>query len=128
MNITYPDHTHELYQRYLENNYFVPPGGDVNHMFWAHIRSKTVPAIPYATDTDKGLYNVFPLSLDDGDLQKMPSSNLGVVSTSPLKLEIVCDPYNATVDWFVAFTFVYLNKINFTGQKLKQEVTFNTMH
>lgn len=127
MNVTYPDYTHELYQRYLENNYFVPPGGENEHMFWDHTRNKLVPNQPYATETKKGFFNIFPLNLAGDELQKAQSSNLGVISTSPLKVEVVCEPVNPNVNWFISFTFVYLNKINFTGHKLRQEVTFDQM-
>jgi hypothetical protein len=47
-----------------------------------------------------------------------------VVSTSPLKLELEFSPV-PTDTWFLLYTFVYLNKINFPGSKTKQDVTYD---
>jgi hypothetical protein len=52
---------------------------------------------------------------------------LGIVSTSPLKLELEFSPVPSADDmtWFLSFTFVYLNKINFPGIKTKQDVSYD---
>jgi len=39
-------------------------------------------------------------------------------------LEIEFSPVPTTT-WFVIYTFVYLNKIMFPGQKNKQEITYD---
>jgi hypothetical protein len=51
----------------------------------------------------------------------------GVVSTSPLKLELEFEPVLDQVTWYLAFTFVYTNKILFTGSKSKQDVLIETV-
>ena len=128
LHITYPDVSHEMYQRYLETNYFIPPGNDVENKFWPHLLSNSVPQdLPYATDTLKGLFNVFPLNLATEELAKnATSTNLGVISTSPLKIEIVFEPVT-TVDWFLACTYCYTNRINFTGSKQRQDVSIEVL-
>jgi hypothetical protein len=45
----------------------------------------------------------------------------GVVATSPLKLELEFEPV-PTITWFLALTFLYTNKIDFSGSRLKQDV------
>jgi hypothetical protein len=47
----------------------------------------------------------------------------GVVSTSMLKLEIQFSPVQE-IQWFLMQTYVNTGKINFSGSKTKQEVTF----
>jgi hypothetical protein len=49
---------------------------------------------------------------------------LGVISTSNLKLELEFEPV-PTITWYIFFTFVYTHKITFSGNKLKQEVTYD---
>lgn len=49
-----------------------------------------------------------------------------MISHSPLKIEIEFEPVPNIV-WFIAFTFVYLNKINFPGSRNKQDVTYDYM-
>jgi hypothetical protein len=50
----------------------------------------------------------------------------GIVSTSPLKLELEFSPVPADdLTWFIFFTFVYLNKINFPGSKTKQDISYD---
>jgi len=48
----------------------------------------------------------------------------GVVTTSPLKLEIQFEPV-PEIQWFMLQAFVYTCKIDFTGNKQKQEVIFD---
>ena len=50
---------------------------------------------------------------------------LGVVNTSPLYIELEFEPVGNDITWFMSYTFLYTNKINFTGNKMKQEVTFD---
>jgi hypothetical protein len=46
-----------------------------------------------------------------------------VVSTSPLKLEIQFEPV-PEIQWYLMQTYVHTCKIDFSGSKTKQEVTF----
>jgi hypothetical protein len=46
-----------------------------------------------------------------------------VVSSSPLKLEIQFEPV-PDIQWYLMQTYVNTGKINFSGSKIKQEVTF----
>lgn len=47
-----------------------------------------------------------------------------MISNSPLKIELEFEPVPNIV-WFIAFTFVYVNKINFSGSKTKQDITYD---
>jgi hypothetical protein len=44
----------------------------------------------------------------------------GVVSTSPLRLELEFAP-QLSYTWYLCFTFMYLSKIDFSGSRSKQE-------
>lgn len=131
------DYSHYMYQLYLQHNKFLAPG---EKKYFAHTMQNKLPN-PIATDADKGSFNIFPLDLASEEIQKS-STNLGkifssikkiffessffsgVVSTSPLKLELEFSPI-PEITWFLALTFVYLNKINFTGNKTNQTVTYD---
>ena len=73
------------------------------------------------TTLDKGRFNVFPI-----DLTSLPDSEidgigtLGVVNTAPLKIELEFNTVPA-IRWYMATTFLYLNEIQFTGSRTKQE-------
>jgi len=49
-----------------------------------------------------------------------------VISQSPLRLELEFEPV-PTITWFLVFTFLYTNKIHFSGNKLKQDVTYESI-
>jgi len=117
LNTNAPDYSHYTYQKYLQLQNFIPPG---EKKYFSHTMNNVVPAVA-THQTGKGLFNLFPLDLS----HSFPTTtNLGVVSTSPLKLEIEFSPVPTTT-WFVIYTFVYLNKIMFPGQKNKQEITYD---
>jgi hypothetical protein len=67
------DYTHEVYQKYLENNYFIVPG---EQAYWAHMTNSMLPGTP-SKDKAKGLFNVFPLRLDSDDLHSKTSGGGG---------------------------------------------------
>jgi hypothetical protein len=117
------DWSHFLYQKYLQYKKFIP-ANDTN--YFSHMVLNTLPNQPLMS-ADKGLFNIFPLDLDPvSDELKIPSTSLGIISTSPLKLELEFSPVPSDdLTWFISFTFVYLNKINFTGNKLKQDVVYD---
>jgi len=49
----------------------------------------------------------------------------GVISTSPLKLELEFEPVLPnTCTWYLCCTYQYLSRIQFSGNKLKQDVTY----
>jgi hypothetical protein len=142
LNLNKADQTHQLYTRYLKNNQFIPPG---ENGYFAHIANSQLVADPGSTDTGKGAFNIFPLSLTSEELNKTTSQSIGkaialsppkrtyfyflsffsgVVTSTPLKLEIEFEPV-MTITWFMFYTFVYANKIDFTGSKSKQEVMFD---
>jgi hypothetical protein len=75
LNSNAHDHTHELYQKYLETKYFVVPG---ERAYWAHMTNNVLPGTP-SSETAKGLFNVFPLCLDSDELHSRTSrgSNMG---------------------------------------------------
>jgi hypothetical protein len=52
---------------------------------------------------------------------------LGVVSTSPLKLEVEFSEVVQDFTWFLCYTYVYTNKVNYTGSKTKQDVQFSVL-
>jgi hypothetical protein len=51
---------------------------------------------------------------------------LGIVSTSPLRLELVFEPV-PDITWFLVYTFVYTNKIQFSGSRMKQDVSVDML-
>jgi hypothetical protein len=120
LNTNTMDYTHLNYEKYLQNNFFIPLG---ENNYFEHTKNSLVPSVP-STELGKGLFNIFPLSLDSEILNQKntPTSSLGIISSSPLKLEIKFEPV-PTITWFMFYTFCYLNKINFTGSKTKQDVT-----
>jgi hypothetical protein len=137
-----PDRSHLLYTHYLQNQKFLPPH-ETN--YFEHTCSNLVPPEPSKTE-GKGTFNIFPLSLTSDEMDHSSSSSLGkktneiissyfnalnfiiliigVVSTSPLKLEIEFEPV-PTNNWFMFWTFSYINKINFSGSKTRQDVNFD---
>jgi hypothetical protein len=125
------DNSHYMYQKYLQYNKFLPAG---ETKYFDHIMYNNVPDAPVTTE-GKGLFNLFPLDLNSPLFQPKSNKNtgsttLGVISTSPLKLEIELAPIPAgvatDVNWFLMYTFVYLNKINFPGGvNKKQDVTYD---
>lgn len=122
--------------------------------YWAHSISNLVPSAPSTTD-DKGLFNVFPLDLTSLDAKSTAASTLGkheppplyhsararrnvltppllfffavagVISTSPLKLELEFEPVLDNCTWYLCCTYQYMSRINFTGNKMKQDVSFD---
>ena len=143
------DYTHEVYQKYLENNYFIVPG---EQAYWAHMTNSMLPGTP-SKEKAKGLFNVFPLRLDSDDLHSKTSggggggggSNMGeyfffergrggdagrreiivftcagVVSSSPLKIELEFEP-QLDYTWYLCYTFQTTHNISFTGSRHKQE-------
>ncbi|RPH79097.1 MAG: hypothetical protein EHM77_06255 [Planctomycetaceae bacterium] len=113
------DYTHHNYEKYLQHKYFLPEG---EKNYFEHTRKNIIPT-PISGVLGKGLFNIFPLSLDSDILTHSPSSNLGVISTSALRLELELEPVPQTVTWYLFYTFVYLNKITFQGSTVKQDVT-----
>jgi hypothetical protein len=139
LNSNAHDHTHELYQKYLETKYFVVPG---ERAYWAHMTNNVLPGTP-SSETAKGLFNVFPLCLDSDELHSRTSrgSNMGespgrrkntpppikitmlcagVVSSSPLKIELEFEP-RLDYTWYLCYTFQTTHAISFTGNRHKQE-------
>lgn len=112
------DVTHKHYEKYLQYNYFTPPG---EKNYFAHTMFNTITP---NTQEYEGSVNIFPLDLESDEI-KTPSTALGVVSSSPLYLELEMEPTNNNMMWFLAFTFIYKQKINFTGNKLKQDISFD---
>ncbi len=144
LNVNLGDRSHMLYASYLSYNRFLPPE---ESRYFAHLATNTLAAAPGNADNEKGAFNIFPLSLTTSEMQqsKSVSSSLGkgkifftpppllytdiyacagVVSTSPLKLELQFEPV-LTVQWFMMQTHAYLCRIDFTGSKMKQEVLFD---
>jgi hypothetical protein len=52
---------------------------------------------------------------------------LGVISTSPLKLEVEFSEVVQDFTWFLCQTFVYTNKVISSGSKTKQDVQFSVV-
>ena len=144
LNVNLADRTHMLYNRYLCYNRFLPPG---EKNYFAHLATNTLAAAPGSPDDEKGAFNIFPLSLTTEEMSKSTTSALGkcaiyhppgkkkivlicvclpvgVVSTSPLKLEIQFEP-PPTIQWYLVQTYVNNCISNFSGSKSKQEVTFD---
>ena len=141
------DYSHQLYTRYLQYNRFIPPQDTA---YFEHMAYNTLPTDPPSTTANKGLVNIFPLSLTSEELNKSTSSALGyilpslfqtlniftffpknlffpgVITTSPLRIEVELQPV-PTVQWHMIYTFLYLNKITFTGSKTHQEINFDIL-
>ena len=74
LHVNSPDFSHSLYEKYLKNKHFIPPG---NHRYWAHTVSNMLPTAP-SNELDKGLFNVYPLDLDSSLLDATSRSTLGI--------------------------------------------------
>jgi len=110
------DITHDTYQRYLQYNRFVPPG---EKNYFVHTMNNILPSP--ATATEKGLFNIFPLDLTSP--LSAANSSIGVVASSPLKVELEFSPI-PTVQWYMVYTFEYINSIVFPGAKNTQTVRY----
>ena len=71
-----PDYTHINYERYLESNYFIPPGEGMERKYWAHTVSNLIPTV-VSREEGKGLFNIFPLDLLSLDTKANAASSLG---------------------------------------------------
>lgn len=140
LNTNLPDRSHHLYTRYLQTEHFIPPA---ENNYFEHMADNNIPTEPSKTD-GKGAFNIFALSLTTDEMNRSSSSSLGmirkggrgrniiynfiiiagIVSSSPLKLEIEFEPVLES-SWFLFFTFLYVNKIHFTGSKSKQEIIYD---
>ena len=118
------DPTHQMYQRYLEHQFFVPPN-DTHPFFVSHVDNKIPTTVAHGAD--KGDYNVFPLALNLPVKSTGASSSLGIITQSPLKLELEFEPVNTTdaVTWYLVFTFLYTNRIQFPGSRTQQNITYD---
>ena len=76
LHINSADPTHALYQRYLSYNNFIPPN---ESKYFAHTSSCLLAPDEPSRVADKGLFNVFPLSLTADELNRSSSSTLGLV-------------------------------------------------
>jgi hypothetical protein len=150
LNVNLSDRTHMLYNRYLCYSRFLPPE---EKRYFAHLATNTLAAAPGSAEDEKGAFNIFPLSLTTEEMSKPTSSTLGknmrlffliscverlfflshdpcvcllagVVKTSPLKLEIQFEPVPEN-QWYLIQTYVNTCKIDFSGSKTNQEVTFD---
>jgi hypothetical protein len=90
LNSNEVDYTHLVYDNYLKQQRFIPPfsGMWAHHVgYWAHMSSNMLPTEVLKGDdaaVDKGLFNLFPLSLIDDTLKpgNVASSTLGKPNTS----------------------------------------------
>jgi hypothetical protein len=74
------DYSHDLYQTYLRNNYFLPPN---EKNYFVHMVNNTLPTQP-SNEIGKGMMNIFPLDLVLHDFNK-PAISLGKFDFSVLK-------------------------------------------
>lgn len=51
----------------------------------------------------------------------------GVVTTTPLFVELSFEPVETEIQWFIVFTYVYRNKITFPGSRTRQEIGIETL-
>ena len=87
-----PDISHINYEKYLENNFFIPPpssgaegvvgGGVAGRKYWLHSVNNLVPRAVSTTES-KGVFNVFPLDLLSLDAKNTTASNLGKTTIPP---------------------------------------------
>ncbi len=121
LNSSQRDPSHVAYTKYLETNAFLPYNSEQE--FFSHLKGNTVPsttAVLPATE-HRGLFNVFPLSLTSDLLDKQTvGSSIGVVSTSPLRLELEFSQ-NLSENWSVVYTFSHRNRITYSGSLSKQD-------
>ncbi len=75
LNSNAQDYTHELYRKYLEANYFIPAHSKKN--YWSHMETNRLPGTPSKKD-NKGLFNIFPLSLTSDALVRRSSSSSSI--------------------------------------------------
>ena len=85
LNSTQRDPTHLRYVKYLEAEAFLPLDGD--QAYWSHIADNVIKDEALPETANRGLMNVFPVSLVSEELDRMPlSSNLGKGSPPPPSL------------------------------------------
>jgi hypothetical protein len=118
------DFTHNNYETYLKRNYFIPRD---EKNYWAHATTNILPDGDGSLTADKGLFNIFPVDLDSVQHKNARSSSLGVVTTSPLRLEVEFSNVPLDLTWYLCFTYAYTNKVLFTGNKAKQDVQFSVL-
>jgi len=152
LHVNQSDRTHTLYNRYLCYNRFLPsdetryfahlatntlapdPGntgtqkGGFNvfpiDLATDELRKSTSSSLGTTTDPPTlpcGTYGVVRLC------ERGLTSSLyflGVVTTSPLKLEVQFEPV-PELQWFLLQAYVYLCRIDFTGSKTNQAVFFD---
>ena len=87
LNINLGDRTHMLYAKYLNYNRFLP-ADELN--YWSHLTTNTLAAPPGSTESEKGAFNIFPLSLTAEELSKSTSSALGKFCLSKKKACTSC--------------------------------------
>jgi hypothetical protein len=73
LNVNQQDYSHLLYQKYLQQNHFIPPN---EQNYFAHTSNNILPVTP-AKDSGKGMCNVFPIDLS-GDEISSPAVSLGI--------------------------------------------------
>jgi hypothetical protein len=128
LHLDYPDPSHESYQRYLEARSFLPATGKKEHVFWEHLATRAVPRTKVAS-ARLGLYNVFPVDLMSDEVQRSArSSQLGFISTSPLRVELEFSPVQTEVNWLVCFSFVYCHRLTCPGSRGKQNIDLTTLN
>ena len=75
------DPTHSVYANYLESHLFLPAQSE--QPYWSHYATNLL-SDPLAVNQQRGLVNIFPLSLMDERLDKIPpSSALGTLLLPP---------------------------------------------
>jgi hypothetical protein len=128
LHIDYPDFSHLDYQKYLEDHFFLPPGGRPEHKFWNHLTQRTVPGRKKES-VRLGLFNCFPIDLMSDEVEKSikVGSQLGFINSSPLKIELEFSPVDKTINWLLCFTFMYTNKLTCSGNRFKQELNLQTL-
>jgi len=145
MNSGQRDVSHTHYVKYLEAQGFLPPQSE--QAYWSHFADNSV-SNPLPAQQQRGLVNIFPLSLTNVLLDKIPPSSslgksgvillkkgpkgvysvfytfLGIGSSSPLKVELEFAE-NLTDNWALGYTFSNLNRADFSGSPARQEVNFH---
>jgi hypothetical protein len=73
LNVDAQDYSHILYQRYLQQNHFIPPN---EQKYFLNTSNNMLPTAP-ANNTNKGLCNIFPLDLTSDEINS-PAISLGI--------------------------------------------------
>ena len=108
------DPTHSVYAKYLESHLFLPAQSE--QPYWSHYATNLL-SDPLAVNQQRGLVNIFPLSLMDERLDKIPP--LSALGTLLLPPPPQCFSNVAIPNSWLMFVFYSRSKKNIVSKKIE---------